>query len=125
LGWSSLVVEPEHITDRVVDALHTMEARYERVDRSNGEGDVFTVFVELNGVAMRMSVMPDSDSSFGFRLMCTRLGGDTFAYHEAFRQLKQLLGEVVQGGTSLRSQLGLAGGSGGMMFAPGPSLPPA
>ena len=40
-------------------------------------------------------------------MTCTRLGGDTFAYHEAFRQLRQLLGDAVQGGVPL-NKLGLS-----------------
>ena len=117
LGWSNLTLEPEHLTDRVVDALNSLEARYERVDPSGGdaeEEEVFVVNAEISGVAVRLVVTRDPDSASGaaYRVMCTRLGGDTFSYHSAFRKLRSLLGEAVAGGQSLPVRRG--GGGGGL-----------
>jgi len=108
LGWSNLTLEPEHLTDRVVDALHALEARYERVEPTGGEAEneeVFVVNAEITGVAVRLVVTRDPDTEGGggacYRVTCTRLGGDTFVYHDAFRQLRTLLGDAVQGGKTL------------------------
>jgi len=121
LGWSNLPVEPEHLTDRVVDALHSLDARYERVERTSDDDDIFVVNAEINGVAARLLVSRDPDDETSYRVTCTRLGGDTFAYHDAFRQLRQLLGDAVTGGKPLRG-----GSTGGLMaLAPArPSLAP-
>ena len=62
---------------------------------------------EMHGVAARLLITRDPDAEGAFRVTCTRLGGDTFAYHEAFRQLRQLLGDAVQGGVPL-NKLGLS-----------------
>merc|ERR1719238_1210158 len=89
LGWANLLLEPEHLTDRVVDALQSLDARYERVESVTGDEDVFVVNAEMHGVAARLLITRDPDA------------------HEAFRQLRQLLGDAVQGGVPL-NKLGLS-----------------
>ena len=124
LGWANLTLEPEHLTDRVVDALHQLEARYERAETAAEGDDVFVVNAEISGVACRILVTADPNSH-SYRISCTRLGGDTFAYHDVFRQLRGLLGDAVQGATSLMGAGGIASragmGGGGMRR---PSLMP-
>jgi len=95
LGWSKLTLEPEHLADRVVDALQTLEARYERVDSTADNDDVFVVNADIDDVACRVLITRDPANVGAYRIACTRMGGDTFAYHSAFRQLRQLLGDAV------------------------------
>lgn len=138
LGWSNLSLEPEHLTDRVVDALHQLEARYERVESNSDGDDVFVVNAEISGVACRVMITADPNDPNSYRIACTRLGGDTFVYHDVFRQLRKLLGDAVDGATPL--QRGGSAGSVGMRrpmpappgvaplplgLAPLPSLPMA
>merc|ERR1712087_1011259 len=107
LGWSKLVIEPEHLTDRVMDALSTEGISYETQRRSNVEGETFVVDANHNGVAFRVVVNEDADGSF--RITCSRMSGDTFAYHDIFRMLKQHLADAVQDQKSvaLRNQSSL------------------
>lgn len=95
LGWSNLILEPEYLADRIVDALHQVNARYERVESIASGEDVFAVNAETAGVACRILVLPDPECPDAFRITCTRLGGDTFAYHDIFRQLRGLLNDAV------------------------------
>jgi len=95
LGWSKLTLEPEHLADRVVDALQSLEARYERVDSTAQNDDVFVVNAEIDDVACRVLITRDPANIGAYRIACTRMGGDTFAYHNAFRQLRHLLGDAV------------------------------
>lgn len=130
LGWSNLTLEPEHLTDRVVDALHQLDARYERVESSADGDDVFVVNAEIQGVACRVMITADPADPTSFRIACTRLGGDTFVYHDVFRQLRKLLGDAVEGATPLQ-RAGAGGGAMGMRrpallplgLAPVPALP--
>ncbi len=110
LGWAELELEPEHLVERVRDALEAMEARYDQAEPTECNGDeVFVVNADVNGVAARVLVTHDDDPSGAgpgtYRITCARLGGDTFAYHAAFRQLRELLADAVHGGgTSLLRQ---------------------
>ena len=106
LGWSKLSLEPEHLTDRVVDALHSLDARYERAEATAESDDVFVVNAEISGVACRVLVTRDPNDDEAYRISCTRLGGDTFAYHDIFRQLREKLGDAVQGGVSMHGSGG-------------------
>jgi len=45
-------------------------------------------------------VTPSCDGAY--RISCTRLGGDTFRYHDALRQLRQHLGDAVHSSAPLR-----------------------
>mmetsp|Transcript_25442 Transcript_25442/g.64684 ORF Transcript_25442/g.64684 Transcript_25442/m.64684 type:complete len:426 (-) Transcript_25442:472-1749(-) len=145
LGWAKLSLDPEHLTDRVCDCLASMDARYELVDGTAETDDVFVVNAELIGVACRMIVARDPSNEGAYRIACSRLGGDTFAYHQAFRELRERLGDAIHGAQPLTSGGGMArnrlgGGSslgtgmgtgiarGGMclpMLAPLPELPPS
>ena len=66
----------------------------------------------------------DPNDEDAYRITCTRLGGDTFAYHDMFRQFRSMLGDAVQGGVSLQGARG--GGIGGMRGGGGmrPALMP-
>ena len=108
LGWSNLTLEPEHLTDRVVDALHQLDARYERVENSADSGDIFVVNAEISGVACRVLITAEPNGQ-SFRIACTRLGGDTFTYHDVFRQLRTLLGDAVAGAAPLEPRRNIAG----------------
>jgi len=94
LGWGQLTLEPEHLVDRVTDALQHIDATYETKWQGDSEGESFIVNAQLNGVAFRAIVSEDRDGHH--RLSCVRLSGDTFAYHQAFRQLRELLGDAVK-----------------------------
>lgn len=145
LGWSKLSLDPEHLTDRVLDSLATMDARYELVDGTSDKDELFVVNADIRGVACRVLVTRDPACEGAYRISCSRLGGDTFAYHEAFRELRRLLGDALDGSESLTSGArpaagafakrgaggggipmargGMARGGGGMMLAPLPELP--
>ena len=102
LGWARLNLEPEHLADRLSDCLQLMDAKYERVEASDeAHDDVFCVNAEISGVAARFMVSRDPNDEVSWRIACTRLGGDTFAYHNAFRQLRELLGDAVSQGAPL------------------------
>jgi len=132
LGWSNLQLEPEHLVDRVCDALQSLDARYERAESVASGDDVFVVNTDITGVAARLLISRDPDAEGAFRITCTRLGGDTFAYHEAFRQLRQLLGDAVHGSSPLGGVNRPAGGLGlapmrdplTMPREPSPAMPP-
>jgi len=91
LGWTKLELEPEHLSDRVVDALVRMDASYELSETRTHSSEVFVVAAKVKGVACRVIVSED-ESDGSYRISCMRVGGDTFAYHEIFRELRQLLG---------------------------------
>merc|ERR1719198_878067 len=75
------------------DSLQTMGATYEQQEHSDAEGEVFLLHAKLDDVACRLTVSEDpADGTH--RISVTRLAGDTFVYHEAFRQLRAHLGEA-------------------------------
>lgn len=115
LGWAQLELEPEHLTDRVMDALQSMDARYEMSESEGDDGLVFVVNAEIGGVACRVLITHDPSAPGAYRISCSRLGGDTFAYHEHFRELRSRLGDAVQSATPL-------GGRGGGAFGAGRQL---
>jgi len=117
LGWNKLDVEPEHLVDRVVDALLSMEARYECVDKTDASDDIFVVNAEIDGVACAVVVTHDPANPSLARVSCKRLGGDTFAYHGVFRKFRELLGDAISGGTPLIAPA-RGGGSGLALMRP-------
>ena len=124
LGWSRLSLEPEHLADRVEDALHQLDARYEREESVTDGDDLFVVNAELSGVACRIFVSTEPSTPGYYRITCMRLGGDTFAYHSAFRQLRDLLGDAVAGAQPLGGAAAsrAAPRMPGLMLAPMPGL---
>lgn len=123
LGWEQLKLEPEYITDRVVDAMQCIDAIYELREREDSDGTQFFVHAQLNDVSFRLSVSEDADGHA--RVQSTRVSGDTFAYHDIFRQIRGMLGDAVgepSGGAPKRLGGGfrLAGGAGGLGLAPPP-----
>ena len=95
LGWAQLPLEPEHLADRVADCLQTMDARYEVTESDDGTDSGFVVNADIWGVACQFLVTRDPGNALTYRISCTRLGGDTFTYHRAFRQLRELLGDSI------------------------------
>jgi len=93
LGWNNLTLEPEHLTERLKDALQSMGATYEVHERAAADGEIFMLHAKLDNVACRMTVSEDPDNG-SQRISVTRLAGDTFLYHDAFRQLRQHLGDA-------------------------------
>jgi len=90
LGWDRLTLEPEHLTDRVVDVLQRLDAQYELSETVGPDATTFSVHARLNNVAMRVLITQDSELGL-YRISCTRIAGETFAYHEVFRKLRGLL----------------------------------
>jgi len=132
LGWSRLSLDPEHLAHRVQDALATMEARYELVEGTADTDDLFVINAEIHGVACRVLVTHDPASEGSYRITCSRLGGDTFAYHDAFREMRRLLGDALEGAVSLGTggagpragKLPASSGAfGALRLAPLPTLP--
>lgn len=93
LGWNNLTLEPEHLTERLKDALQGMGATYEVHERAAADGEIFMLHAKLDNVACRMTVSEDPDNG-SQRISVTRLAGDTFLYHDAFRLLRQHLGDA-------------------------------
>jgi len=92
LGWDRLRLEPEHLVDRVVDALQRMEAQVQLSETSTPNGDTYSIVARVNDVACRIVI--DEDLMEGcYRVQCMRVSGDTFSYHAAFRQLREILTE--------------------------------
>ena len=95
LGWSSLSLEPEHLSARIEDALQRMDATTEVTERADSEGETFMVHAKLaNGTAMRVAVFEDPADG-QYRISCTRLSRETFSYHEAFRAMRTHLADAV------------------------------
>jgi len=93
LGWNNLTLEPEHLAERLKDALQSMGATYEIHERGDRDGEIFILHAKLDNVACRITVSEDPDNG-SQRISVTRLAGDTFIYHDAFRQLRQHLGDA-------------------------------
>ena len=93
LGWNNLVLEPEHLSERLKDALQTMGATYELHICGDQEGEIFVLHAKIDQIACRVTVSEDPADGTQ-RISVTRLGGDTFEYHKAFRQLREHLGEA-------------------------------
>lgn len=115
LGWNKLVLEPEHLADRVGDALSRIDAQYELAERRAppraaqppippavrrgllftrlASGESVVVSARSGDVVMRVLVSEEADGHYS--ISCARLSGDTFSYHAAFRQLKAALGEAL------------------------------
>ena len=115
LGWEQLTLEPEYITNRIVDAMQCIDATYELGERESESGTHFFVNAHVNDVTIRLSVTEDADGHA--RISSTRVSGDTFAYHDIFRQLRGMLGDAVgepAGAAAKPSKgLSLAGGARG------------
>jgi len=93
LGWNNLVLEPEHLSERLKDALQTMGASYEMHICSDAEAEIFVLHAKLDSVACRVTVSEDPSDGTQ-RISVTRLAGDTFEYHKAFRQLREHMGDA-------------------------------
>ena len=96
LGWNNLVLEPEHLSERLKDALQTMGASYELHICGDQEGEIFVLHAKIDAVACRLTVSEDPADGTQ-RISVTRLAGDTFEYHKAFRQLREHLGSSSRG----------------------------
>lgn len=93
LGWNHLPLEPEHLADRMADALSRIDAAYETSERLADAGENVVINATKNGVAMRVTISEDKDGHYS--LSCTRLTGGTFTYHDIFRKIRDALGEQV------------------------------
>jgi len=117
LGWNNLVLEPEHLSERLKDALQTMGASYELHICGDQEGEIFVLHAKIDAVACRLTVSEDPADGTQ-RISVTRLAGDTFEYHKAFRQLREHLGEactltrpLIQQGGMAEVMTGMAAGA--------------
>jgi len=104
LGWGTLPHDPEHLCDRVADALEQMDATYDRIRRGDCDGEWFVMNAQVDGVALRVIVSDDVNDFY--RVACSRMSGDTFAYHQVFRRLRDFLGEVVADNAASRQAIG-------------------
>jgi len=92
LGWDRLTYEPEHCTNVIVDALQRLDAQYELTETRGADGDQFVVHARVNNVALRVVVTDDAQPG-AYKIMCTRVSGETFAYHDIFRRLRDMLSD--------------------------------
>ena len=120
LGWNNLVLEPEHLSERLKDALQTMGASYELHICGDQEGEIFVLHAKIDAVACRLTVSEDPADGTQ-RISVTRLAGDTFEYHKAFRQLREHLGEACTLTRPLIQQGGMAEVATGMAAGAPPS----
>lgn len=94
LGWSKLQLEPEHLADRLADVFQSIDGcRYEIRQRGTDESDAAVVCAEHDGVAIRVIVAEEPDGQYS--IACTRISGNTFAYHSTFRILRERLGHAL------------------------------
>lgn len=97
LGWSGLTLDPEHLCDRLQDALQGIGAVFEASVNADDEHEVFMLHVTRGEVEWQLSVHEESVGIGGegtYRIASTRLAGPTHAYHEAFRLLRDKLGDA-------------------------------
>ena len=60
LGWTRLALEPEHLRDRVADALQTLGALdYELRSQTNGEEEILSIRAIADGVTVRVMIAED------------------------------------------------------------------
>lgn len=115
LGWRNLDLEPEHLIDRVADALKQLDATYDITDNSESSSDLFMINVLRSGVAFRVIVTEDNAEG-AYSITCNRMSGDTFEFHKSYRELRELLAAAVApvgaSNDSKRPCLGLAGAPG-------------
>ena len=109
LGWTQLAIEPEHLRDRVADALQTIGVKYELVSRADCEGEILSIHAVADGLAMRVMIAENSAdglyecaptplplptpapltaSRCALSVTVTRVSGDTFKFHEIYRELR-------------------------------------
>ena len=77
----------------MVDALIGIDAEYEVKLAQDRSSETAIVLARCGGVSFRVVV--EEEPSGSHRIMCSRLSGDTFSYHDAFRQLRQCLQDAV------------------------------
>ena len=118
LGWSRLALEPEHLRDRVADVLQTMGIDYELSARADCEGEVCSISAAVDGISMRVMIAENPDDGCFTcapppalppapaclatparprltaqpprvrSVSVTRVSGDTFQFHEVYRDLR-------------------------------------
>lgn len=93
LSWDRLTLEPEILMSCIADILNGLEARYELVESKDDNGAQFAAHVRMDDLAFRIMVTDDTEPGF-FRIACTRLRGDTFAFHDAYRKIRASLGDT-------------------------------
>ena len=94
LGWTKLDLEPEHLADRVADVLESIEGcQYEVTLRGSDYSDSTIICLKHEGVAMRVMIAEEPNGEYC--ISCTRISGDTFAYHNTFRQIRDTLGHAL------------------------------
>jgi len=92
LGWDKLLLDPEHLVDRVVDALQQVDAQVELSETATPHGQNFAIHARANDVSFRIAITEDVTEGC-YRLNCMRVTGDTFVYHSIFRQIRNMLSE--------------------------------
>mmetsp|Transcript_43317 Transcript_43317/g.58845 ORF Transcript_43317/g.58845 Transcript_43317/m.58845 type:complete len:346 (-) Transcript_43317:754-1791(-) len=89
LGWGNLHLEPEHLLERLCNALLAVDAQV--AAGCEAKSDVQSVRATKAGTQFIMSVQEQADGSFS--ITCARIAGDTFQFHQVFRQIKAVLGD--------------------------------
>mmetsp|Transcript_7980 Transcript_7980/g.16010 ORF Transcript_7980/g.16010 Transcript_7980/m.16010 type:complete len:348 (+) Transcript_7980:53-1096(+) len=106
LGWSGLTLEPEHLAERVSEGLRDMGGDVSVEVTSTEEAESFVVDALLGGgdlsatggasrLAVRVLICDDSPDALGvgrYRIMCSRLAGDSADFHACYRQLAEFIG---------------------------------
>ena len=64
LGWQKLNLEPEHLADRVIDALVRMDAAYDLTESPTAQSEVFLVVAKVNDVSAARFDPPAPPSDF-------------------------------------------------------------
>jgi len=111
LGWYGLLLQPEHLVDRLLDVLTSMNATCERLERHTPSSDFFIVKAKLSAagddesdeegneqvtsvgtVEIHFVVSEDSSDEGTTRVSCTRYRGETLTFHHAYRRVHLRLG---------------------------------
>ena len=125
LGWEGLEYDPEYIADRISDAFLAIGASFERCEGSDSNGESIRIRVKSTktpisaylteprnavpiicarsadkSVSVVINIHEESEGKY--RVACARLAGDTFAFHDLFREMKQHLGDALTKQSLLR-----------------------
>lgn len=95
LGWSGIPLDPDYLHIRVQDAFAQLGITYKHETSDTEQGEVFNVLAETpTGVVCGVIVVCDGGSD-KYRIDVTRLKGNTFEFHDAYRKLKEKIMDLV------------------------------
>ena len=102
LGWHNLALAPEHLVDRVIDAVARVGGSHDVLECSNVSGDFYVVratiateITEIAGGAEKVVLhffIGSDDDEATYRISCSRVAGDTLRFHNVYRAIQAMIG---------------------------------